>query len=761
MTNLVIIESPSKANTIKGYLSSSYNVVACKGHLRDLPKSSLGIDVDNNYEPKYITIRGKGDILGELRKAAKKADKVFLATDPDREGEAIAWHLSQTLGLEDSKLKRVRFNELSKSAVRDAVAHPGKINMDLVNSQQARRLLDRLVGYKISPILWKRIKSGLSAGRVQSVATRMIVDRENEIRAFKGEEYWVIDGTFTPEKGRSFKARFYGLGKTRLAISDGDTASSTVARLENASYFVKSVCRSEKTRNPSSPFTTSLLQQDAYRKLGFSSQKTMMTAQELYEGLSLGKHGQHGLITYMRTDSVRISEEASASAAEYIKNKYGAEYCPDVPREYKSRSRTQDAHEAIRPVSLAYLPESIRSCLTPDQFKLYKLIWDRFISSQMASAKIDTCTVTIEAVPEKGEKGGDDNPVFRASGDTVAFPGFLAAYDDASEDPQDKDSSETKNARLPELAEGQRVTAKSIVPTQNFTQPPLRYSEGTLVKALEERGIGRPSTFAATITLIISRGYVVRKNKFLVPTSLGEVTTQLMLDFFSPIMDYKYTATLEYELDDIADGEKNYVMVVDAFYKQLESLLEKAEKELGEEKLRYEEQKLDLVCEKCGAPMVLRRSRFGYFAGCTNYPECRNIIPTDEHGVPKKKEAPVVVDGEVCPKCGGAVVRKRSRYGEYLACVNHPASCDYTKPYNEDTGIACPSCKTGHIVRKKGAKTFFYGCSNYPDCSFVMWNKPVPDRTCPVCGSLLVYKKDGICCSSKDCSYKEAAEKTK
>jgi len=757
MNNLVIIESPFKANTIKGYLTSGYNVVACKGHLRDLPKSSLGVDVDNNYEPKYITIRGKGDILNELRKEAKKADKVYLATDPDREGEAIAWHLTQSLGLEPGKIKRARFNELSKNAVREAVKEAGDINMDLVDSQQARRLIDRLVGYKISPLLWKKIRSGLSAGRVQSVATRMVVDRENEIRAFVSEEYWNIDAVFTPDKGRSFKARYYGTEKAKDELKDKEGTDKVLELLEGASYRVSKISASLKQRNPSPPFTTSLLQQEAYRKLGFQSQRTMMIAQELYEGLSLGKHGQHGLITYMRTDSVRVSDEARDAAKAYIVKNYGEAYYPETPRNYKSKSRTQDAHEAIRPVNLSYPPDTVKSFLSSDQYKLYKLVWDRFIASQMSSARIDSTALTIEAVPCDSSK---PHPIFKATGDTVVFNGFLAAYEDMTEENDDgKDQGEKKNARLPALTEGQAVTAKSIDPVQNFTKPPQRYTEGTLVKALEERGIGRPSTFASTISLIVSRGYVARKSKMLAPTNLGEVTTELMINSFGPIMDYKYTATLENELDDIAEGDKNYIQVIDEFYKQLKGLLEKAEAEAGEEKIKFEEQKLDFPCALCGGEMVLKRSRFGYFAGCSNYPQCRNIVATDEHGNPKVKEAPVVIEGEVCPKCGGNIIKKRSRYGEYLACENHPASCDFTKQYNLDTGVECPECKKGHIVRKKGARSYFYGCSNYPECNFVMWNKPVEDKKCPKCGGVLGAKKNEIACINKNCGYKETISK--
>ncbi|MBE6550531.1 MAG: type I DNA topoisomerase [Ruminococcaceae bacterium] len=752
MNNLVIIESPFKANTIKGYLTSSYNVVACKGHLRDLPKSSLGIDIENNYQPKYITIRGKGDILTELRREAKKADRVYLATDPDREGEAIAWHLSQSLGLDPSKIKRARFNELSKPAVREAIQKAGEINMDLVDSQQARRLLDRLVGYKISPLLWKKIRSGLSAGRVQSVATRMIVDRENEIRAFKSEEYWTIDAVFTPEKGRSFKARYYGTENGRVSLANGGEAEKVLKSLEGASYFVSKVTASEKQRNPSPPFTTSLLQQEAYRKLGFQSQRTMMIAQELYEGLSLGKSGQHGLITYMRTDSVRVSDEAREAAKEYIIKNYGAEYYPETPRNYKSKSRTQDAHEAIRPVNLSFSPESVKAFLSNDQYKLYKLVWDRFLASQMASAKINGLAVVIEAVPVTGE----EHPLFKASGDTIAFNGFLAAYDEAGEENEDsRNVTETKNARLPMLTEKQTVTAKSIDPAQNFTKPPQRYTEGTLVKVLEEKGIGRPSTFATTISLIISRGYVSRKNKMLVPTNLGEVTTELMLNFFEPIMDYKYTAKLENELDDIAEGDKGYISVIDEFYKQLKELLDKAEAETGEEKIKFEEQKLDFKCDKCGGDMILKRSRYGYFAGCSNYPECRNIVATDDQGNPKVKDEPVIIEGEFCPKCGGRMIKKRSRYGEYLACEKHPHECDFTKQYNMDTGIQCPECKKGTIVRKKGARSYFYGCSEYPECNFVMWYKPVADRRCPKCGGILAVKKNETVCIGKDCDFKE------
>ncbi len=745
---LVIVESPAKANTIKNYLGSGYKVVASKGHLRDLPKSTFGIDIENNYEPKYINIRGKGPLINELKKEAKSAQSVYLATDPDREGEAISWHLAQMLNLDINKPNRVTFNEITKNAVRTAIASPQLINMDKVNSQQARRIVDRIVGYKLSPLLWKKVRNGLSAGRVQSVATKMIVEREEEINAFVKEEYWTIDAQFLSSAQKQFKAYFYGDRNGKTELANKEAADKVLADLENALFHVDHIKKSKKTKNPPAPFITSQLQQDAYRRLNFQSSRTMRIAQELYEGIVIGSKGEQGLITYMRTDSTRISEEAQTAAKNYIVANYGESYYPSTPNEYKSKKKVQDAHEAIRPSDITLRPDEIKQYLSTEQYKLYKLIWERFIASQMSAALYDTLSVDIVSETEK-------EYIFRASGDTMKFAGFTTIYKESAE----SDEAKTEKAsKIPALNEGEMVQLQSFEPAQNFTQPPQRYTEATLIKAMEEKGIGRPSTYSPTLSTIISRGYAEREGKSLKPKPLGTVTTDIMRDNFASIVDYKFTANMEDDLDDIENGEKDYKKIIDDFYGEFNTLLVKAESSLQKEEIEIPVEKLDVKCEKCGGDMVVKRGRFGRFAACANYPKCRNTKPLDKAGQIVSKEEPKVVEGTKCPECGSDILLRSGAYGEYYACAKYP-ECKYTKQIQKKIGVKCPKCG-GDIVEKHGRKKTFYGCDNYPNCDFSVWNLPTNNK-CPQCGQIMAlhrYKTGNkLICINTECGYKEDA----
>ena len=684
-TTLVIVESPTKVPTIKGFLGKGYKVVSSKGHVRDLPKSKLGIDVEHDFEPKYINIRGKGELINALKKEAKNASKVLLATDPDREGEAISWHLAAVLGLDSEKAQRITFNELTKNTVRDAIKHPRDLDMNLVNSQQTRRILDRLVGYKISPFLWKKIKSGLSAGRVQSVATRMIVEREEEIEAFVSEEYWTISARLFKESGESFVAKFHGTPEKKLSIADGEQAEKLLAELKEASFAVGGIKKAVKRRKPLPPFTTSTLQQEANRRLGFQSQRTMMVAQELYEGVSLGERTAHGLITYMRTDSLRISEEAQAAASALIRDKFGPEYCPKTPNVYKTKAGAQDAHEAIRPSDPSLTPDSVKGKLSNDQFKLYKLIWERFMASQMKNAELDTVSVDIAA----------GKYLFRASGYTVKFPGFMVLYDTV----RDNEDEDDKPLELPPLTVDEPLTAQEITPAQHFTQPPARFTEGSLVKMMEEKGVGRPSTFTSTITTIIARGYVRRNGKVLEPTELGRLTTKLMKDSFPEIVDYGFTAKMEDDLDKIENGQAEYLSVLRNFYTDFEKELKDADEKL--EKVEYVKpvEVTDIICDKCGANMVVREGRYGKFAACPNFPKCRNTRRLSDDGDEGAEE---VLADEKCPVCGADMILKKGAYGSFYACRNYP-DCKTTKPYYKDTGVACPQC--GHRILGKHSRS--------------------------------------------------------
>ncbi len=754
MPNLVIVESPTKAGTIKSYLGSGYKVIASKGHVRDLPKSKLGVDIEDNFKTHYINIRGKGPLINELKKEAKAADRVFLATDPDREGEAISWHLAAALGLSLENTKRVTFNEITKTAVKTAIKNPRIIDMDLVNAQQTRRILDRIVGYKLSPFLWKTIRSGLSAGRVQSVAARIIVEREEEIRAFIPAEYWTIDCLLRTEKNESLKAKFYGDINGKIELCNENEALQVYNAVKNGLFSVRSLKKATRQKNPSPPFITSTLQQEASRKLGFHSQRIMKVAQELYEGVNIGSErgGVQGLITYMRTDSARISEEAAAAAKEYISQKFGLNYIPPSARIYKSKSTAQDAHEAIRPSNILYEPDAIKKFLTNDQYKLYKLIWSRFTSSQMASAELDTVAADILC----------SGYVFRASGYTIKFNGYLAVYDDnEGGSVSDNGTGETGNdimekTELPELKEGSPLSADKITPNRHFTEPPPRYTEASLIKFLEEKGIGRPSTYTPIITTIIARGYAEREGKALKPTPLGEITTKLMKEYFSDVVDYEFTAQMESNLDDIEHAQNDMNSVLNDFYKNFEKSLQLAENSVVKGDIEIPSEETDLICEKCGRQMVIKSGRYGRFAACPGYPECKNTKPLAADGsiaVPSEGEKTDIK----CELCGSEMVLKTGRYGHFLACSKYP-ECKNTKKILKETGVLCPVCG-GKILTKKSKKSVFYSCENYKTCNFSSWDLPL-DEKCPACGQMLFSKKgkNQIVCHNKDCGYKRNTE---
>lgn len=687
---LVIVESPAKAKTIERYLGKKYKVKASMGHVRDLPKSQLGVDTEHDFEPRYITIRGKGPVLKELKTAAKKAKKVYLAADPDREGEAIAWHLAHSLDLDLSSDCRVVFNEITKDAIKDSFKHPRMIDMDLVDAQQARRILDRLVGYKISPILWKKVKKGLSAGRVQSVALRLIIDRENEINEFKPEEYWTIDGTFLKGK-ESFEASFFGVNGKKHPLKTKEDVKEILSKLKGSKFSVEKVTKKERKRNPAVPFTTSTLQQEAARKLNFRAKKTMMIAQQLYEGIDLGKEGTVGLITYMRTDSTRISNTAIEEVSAFIDQTYGKNFLNTTKRTAKKNENAQDAHEAIRPTSTLRKPADVKHVLSRDQLRLYKLIWERFVASQMAPAVLDTMSVDLE----------NNGLTFRANGSKVKFPGFMKVYVEGKDD-----HLEEKDKMLPDLKEGDTVLSKDIEPEQHFTQPPPRYTEARLVKTLEELGIGRPSTYAPTLDTIQKRGYVALDNKRFIPTELGEIVLNLIIEFFPEIINVEFTAKMEKELDSVEEGTIEWVRIIDSFYQDFAKRVEKAEAEMQEVEIEPEYAGVD--CEECGHPMVYKMGRYGKFMACSNFPDCRN-----------------------------------------------------TKPIVKDIGVKCPTCHEGNIVERKSKKRrIFYGCDRFPECEFVSWDKPI-ERKCPKCENMLVEKKlkKGIQVQCVNCDYKEEQQK--
>ena len=685
--NLVIVESPAKAKTLKKFLGSNYKIEASVGHVRDLPKSDLGINIENDFEPKYITIRGKGELLAKLRKEVKTADKVYLATDPDREGEAISWHLVYALKLDPSKTYRITFNEITKNAVKKSIKEAREIDMNLVDAQQARRALDRIVGYKISPLLWKKVKKGLSAGRVQSVALRLICDREEEIENFIPKEYWTIESVFKTEKGKKFGAKFYGNLKGKMELTGEEETKKIVEASLNAGFIVKSVKKGTRVKNPPAPFTTSTMQQEASKLLNFASQKTMRIAQQLYEGVDVKGEGTIGLVSYIRTDSVRIADEAYEEVKGYITENYGDTYIKER-RQHKTDTRAQDAHEAIRPTSALRTPDAIKDSLSRDQYRLYKLIWERFVASQMSAAEYTTMSSDIQA--------GDY--IFRASGSAIKFDGYLTVYK--------KNEEKAEEGSMPEIEAGEKLEAESVTPNQHFTQPPARYSESMLIKTLEEIGVGRPSTYAPTITTIQQRNYVIKENKVFYTTELGEIVNEIMKNNFGEVINKEFTADMESALDKVESGQMEWKEVLRNFYPLFKHLLEEAESKV--ENVEIPDVVTDVICEECGRNMVIKYGRYGKFLACPGFPECRNTKPLFEEA------------GVNCPVCGGKVLIKKT---------------------------------------KKGRR--YYGCENNPECSLMLWNKPTGEK-CPKCGSPLVEKGTKnvrVCCSNTECGYVVEDEK--
>ena len=721
---LVIVESPSKSKTVKKYLGKDYIVEASVGHIKNLPKSRLGVDLKNGYKPEFVLIKGKEEILKKLCDLSTKVEKIFIATDPDREGEAIAYDIAQEIEKNNPKISRVLFHEITESGIREAMKNPQMINLNLVNSQRARRVMDRIVGYKISPFLWKTIYHGLSAGRVQSVALRLICEREKEIQNFVPEEYWSITGEFQARAEEPFFAKLISRAGEEIKIPDETSANNLVEDLKKQSYRIKSVAKKVVKRNPPAPFITSTLQQEAANRLGFSAKKTMQLAQELYEGVEIGEDGLVGLITYMRTDSTRLSADAIEVVREYIYNNYGKEYLPKEPREYKKGKASQDAHEAIRPTTIKYEPKSIKKFLhNKDLFRLYELIWNRFIACQMTSAEFDQVTVEI--------LGGDY--LFRATGTTPKFRGFLQVYDDLKVDDQTQNNVEEPVSKIPlNLKVDESLNLINLLPKQHFTKPPARYTESSLVKDLETYGIGRPSTYAQIVSTIIDRKYVEQRDKKLYALPLGMDVNQLLVQNFPEIFNIKFTAKMEEELDTIASGKRTFLKVMDDFYKPFSNALEKVIKQTKEIKKSMQET-TDELCELCGKPMVIKWGKNGKFKACSGYPDCKNTKPIDEDF--KKHEH---LNGIICEKCGGEMIVKSSKYGTFLGCSNYP-KCNNTKPISME--MKCPKCKDGNLVERKTKRNkIFYGCSRYPDCDFASWDKPV-DKKCDACGSDYMVEK--------------------
>ena len=799
---LVIVESPAKAKTINKYLGKTYKVMASLGHVKDLPKKDLAVDVEHGFEPTYVVIEGKKKLIGELKQEAKKAESVYLAADPDREGEAICYHLQEELGGRKNgrdgnpKVYRVMFNEITQNAIKKAFERPGTVNINLVEAQQARRVLDRLVGYKISPLLWDKVRRGLSAGRVQTVAVRVIVEREREIREFQKQEYWTIDVDLNAKKPPHLETRVFKIDDQTPELGGREIVDALIAQLDGADYIVRSVGTREKRRNPVAPFITSTLQQESARKLRFSVKRTMGLAQRLYEGVELGKEGLVGLITYMRTDSTRVSEDALTEVREWIGTTYGPGFLPEAPNIYKSKKDAQDAHEAIRPTSVHHTPDDVATYLAEDELKLYRLIWMRFIASQMNPAVYDQTTIDV------GAKGKDEkNYLFRATGSILKFEGFLKVYEEGK-DQKDEEDEELRH-RLPQVTEGERLRLRAVKPEQHFTEPPPRYTEATLVKKLEADGVGRPSTYASILSTIQEREYVKKDGGKFIPTELGMVVTDLLLASFDDIFDVSYTARMEEELDEIEEGKLGWRDAISEFYGKFDADLKHAEEHMTD--IKRMEKPTDLTCEKCGKPlvikwgrhgsfiactgypdctytreltvdlpdvdkvdlteqgdeeycencgrpMVLKKGRFGTFYACTGYPDCKTTKPIGG----AQKKADVALE-EKCPQCGNHLVLKSGRFGEFTACSNYPA-CKYVK--QKTIGVKCPECSEGEIVerRSRRGKTF-YGCSRYPDCSFVAWGKPVPEK-CPECGSPYMIekwlKKGAILqCPNPECKHKQ------
>lgn len=743
--SLLIVESPTKVQTLKKIVGRNFIVKASVGHLKDLPKKKLGVDVDNDFMPEYITIRGKGKILSELKAAAKKADTIYLAPDPDREGEAIAHHICNEISkFTTGKIYRVLFNEITKKAVIDAIEHPTELNVNKVNAQQARRILDRLVGYKISPILWKKVQRGLSAGRVQSVALRIVCDREREIQNFKSDEYWTITLDLEGHVPPQFQAKLLKIDSQKAEVGNAEQAEKIVKDVESTEFVLSDVVKKQKNRNPSPPYITSTLQQEASRKLSFSPKKTMLLAQRLYEGLALGAKGTVGLITYMRTDSTRISDEAIGMVREYIKTRYGDEYVPKEPNAYKSKKSAQEAHEAIRPTDVELDPKSIKEYLDKDTFRLYELIWSRFISCQMVPAIMDTTQFDVTA----------GQYLFRSNGSILKFPGFMKVYVETQE--EGGDAGQGTDRLLPPLEKGEKLKLQKILPEQHFTQPPARFSEAMLVKALEENGIGRPSTYAAIISVIKDRDYVRTEEKRLHPSDLGFLISDLLIEHFPDIMNPEFTANMENQLDMIEEGKEEWVEILKSFYVPFKVVLDEAEKKMKDIKKEVEE--TGEVCEKCGSGMIVKWGRFGKFVACSGYPECKNTKELSADGSPSSAE-PEEVKGE-CDKCKSPLIIKMGRFGKFIACSTYP-ECKFTKPIG--MGVPCPEegCE-GEVASRRSKKgRTFYGCSKYPDCTFTSWDKPVAE-SCPECKSTYMIEKwkknEGTSILCPKCGFKKADE---
>ncbi|MEW6267712.1 MAG: type I DNA topoisomerase [Thermodesulfobacteriota bacterium] len=762
--NLVVVESPAKAKTLAKYLGRNYQVRASVGHILDLPKSKLGVDVENDFAPDYSVIPGKAKIITELRKAAKEKETIFLAPDPDREGEAIAWHIAEKIGVPRSKLKRVLFNEITKDAVRRAIENPQPLNKDRYDAQQARRVLDRLVGYQVSPLLWKKVRRGLSAGRVQSVAVRIIVEREREIRAFVPVEYWSITARLEGDQPPAFDARLVEVAGKRLdpkgfRVENEEQAKAILQAIKSALWIVRDVETKERKRNPQPPFITSRLQQEASRKLSFSPKRTMGIAQKLYEGVELGSEGAVGLITYMRTDSTRVSPEAQAHARDFVASRYGQQYLPKEPPVYRSRKQAQDAHEAIRPTSMEYTPERVERFLDPAELRLYTLIWNRFVASQMAPAVYDQTAVDIPV----GEY------LFRANGQVMKFDGFMRVYTEGTDEKaQERDESAEPDSaddrQLPPLKAGDHLKLLDLSPEQHFTQPPPRFTQATLIKELEEKGIGRPSTYASIMGTILEKDYVTEDDsRRLRPTELGALVTDLLVEAFPDIFNVEFTAGMEEVLDTVEEGANTWVSAVRNFYDPFTKDLEHADEHMRD--VKTQEIPTDLTCERCGAPMVIKWGRRGEFIACTNYPECRNtknFKRRDDGSIEVAKEETI---DRTCPKCGRPMQIKFGRFGKFVGCTGYP-ECREVQPLKlpEPIGMKCPDCGVGDVVQKFSRKRkLFYSCNRYPDCTFSSWDKPIPEP-CPQCGGKFlvekVTKRAGAerKCPNPECSFREAAE---
>lgn len=753
---LILVESPTKVKTIKKFVDNQYEVMATKGHIIDLPKSKLGVDIENNFEPTYIVLRDKMKTLSELKKVIKKVDEVYLAADPDREGEAICWHVAKeiekTKNMGQKKFYRVLFNEITKPAVLNGLSNPGQINLNLVNAQQARRILDRLVGYKISPLLWKAIRKGLSAGRVQSVALKLIVERQREIDNFKPEEYWNIFALVATQLQEKFKVKLIEKDGQKIEIKNGKDSEIIVNDLKNQEFFVSEVIKKERKRRPAPPFITSTLQQEAARKLNFTALKTMKIAQQLYEGIEIKGEGQVGLITYMRTDSLRVAKEAQLEALNFIKQEYGENYAPASPNFYKSKKSAQDAHEAIRPTSSFRTPEKIKDSLDSDQYKLYSLIWKRFVASQMVPALFDDTKIKVTAGPY----------LLTATGSILKFDGFLRVYgiqqeinseEENGKENTNENNDTADNQKLPEVRQGEKLNLLDVLSEQKFTQPPPLYNDATLVKALEEKDIGRPSTYAPIIATLIERKYIIRERKGFVPTELGFVVNDVLIKSFPELINEEYTAKMEDSLDNIEQGSIEWRSFLKEFYQSFEPMLKNAETHMNDLKNNIQEETGE-VCEKCGAKMIVKWGRFGKFLSCERYPECKNAKPLNGGPVFDEKI------GEKCPECGSELIKKMGPYGAFIACEKYP-QCKYTRQILVETGVNCPECGTGKIIERTFKRyRKFYGCSNYPKCKFMVWDKPVPIK-CPKCGALFLLEKitkNKTTLYCKKCDYKEIKE---